>query len=328
MKKSSSFLVINLILLSFLFNVSYLTTFSSAIDQNDDDPFPMVTVLDNENIFFRYNLAYMYNVGAGFVPGNFNFSMTVNGTDQLYENGTIDYHAEQNITDEVILSKLETTFSSAHINYFRNHTENETLRTHFSYRKEYFAENFTFDTADDFVGSYIIFWLNTTGKTIADFEPNSQFPFGNKLPYTNLYIKDGYITDLVYGTWDYIQPGLGIAPYQIRAPDNSINLFFDKRWTVLLFANIDYEDANSDKYFIDIGLLYPDKQANKDTYDPDKIDDIDPEEIKEQMDFRNSFIILITGVALFTFVLTETLQNPQKNKKFISKKDKKVLNQI
>ena len=183
----------------------------------------------------------------------------INGTDDLYENGTISYYIGKNITDKTVLQLLSNVFIDAQINFFQNHGIEESFQTFFSYRREAMSDNISeFLTS----ASYTLFWLNTTGYKEGYLKLYRSIPFLDVNHSFNMSIKDDNRI-IAEKTWSDEKSEISknvkiLNSFYLRANFNNeqiINLYYDKTWTILLRGKFENYDSTGDKYILEVKLV-------------------------------------------------------------------------
>jgi len=185
--------------------------------------------------------------------------LIVNGTEDLYENGTISYYIGKNVTDETVLQLLSNVFIDSQMNFFKNHNIEESYQTFFSYRREALSNNISAFLTN---ASYSLFWINTTGNKDGYLSLYRSIPFLDVDDPFFLGINDEnrIISDK---TWSDEKSELSknvriLNSFYLKANFNNeqiINLYYDKTWTILLRGKFENYDSTEDKYILDIKLV-------------------------------------------------------------------------
>jgi len=211
------------------------------------------------NIEMNYCIEYEIVKNGQKIKDTIPITLNINGTDDLYENGTISYYIGKNVTDETVLQLLSNVFIENQMNFFQNHLIEESFQTFFSYRREAMGNNIS-----EFLTNarYTIFWLNTTGNKAEYLKLYRNIQFLNVLDPFSLYIFDEnrIIADK---TWSdeksEISKNVNILnSFYLRAnydSDKIINLYYDKTWTILLRGKFENYDSTEDQYILDIKLV-------------------------------------------------------------------------
>ncbi len=267
----------------------------------------------------NYSLDYYYKDDEKIYDESIKFNLKVNGTDRIYENGTIQYFLpDGNITDSTLLEKLELIFTVEQIEYFSNHSQNEYYQTYFQQRNETTNIEPLSNFNDE--AQYLVFWLNSTenGPNYLRSYRIIRF-FDVKHPF-NLAIDDEF-PQLAAGSWDGDKSDLRrpveiINTYHLYIESNgvTIDLYYDQKYAILLHAKIRYS-ADKEEFSLDLRLA-------ENNLSLDLLSD-NPHWIK----FRNQLIIgTSTGIVVILggiFVLRKKLQNLEKKPK-----KKSILDQI
>ena len=186
-------------------------------------------------------------------------TLVINGTDDLYENGTISYYIGKNVTDETVLQLLSNVFIENQMNFFQNHLIEESFQTFFSYRREAMTNNIS-----EFITNarYTIFWLNTTGNKADYLRLYRNIPFLYVLdPFSlSIFDENRIIADKTWSDENSeIAKNVNILnSFYLRANFNNeqiVNLYYDKTWTILLRGKFENYDSTEDKYILDIKLV-------------------------------------------------------------------------
>jgi len=186
-------------------------------------------------------------------------TLVINGTDDLYENGTISYYIGKNVTDETVLQLLSNVFIENQMNFFQNHLIDESFKTFFSYRREAMSNNITELLTN---ARYTIFWLNTTGNKEGYIKLYRNIPFLDVVdPFSlGIFDENRIIADK---TWSDENSEISknvkiLNSFYLKANFNNeqmINLYYDKTWTILLRGKFENYDSTKDKYILDIKLV-------------------------------------------------------------------------
>ena len=185
--------------------------------------------------------------------------LIVNGTEDIYENGTISYYVGKNVTDKTVLQLLSNVFIDSQMNFFKNHSIEEFYQTFFSYRREALSNNISAFLTN---ASYSLFWINTTGNKEGYLSLYRSIPFLDVEDPFFLGINDEnrIISDK---TWSDEKSELSknvriLNSFYLKANFNDeqiINLYYDKTWTILLKGTFENYDTTGDRYILDIILV-------------------------------------------------------------------------
>jgi len=314
MKKGNKFLVyFTLFLMIFQSSILPLYFFTSKID-NRQDLSPSIKSLiprsgsNLDYIEMNYSVEYEIEKNGHKIKDKIPMTLFINGTDDLYENGTISYFIGKNITDETVLQLLSNVFIKNQLDFFQNHLLEDHFQTFFSYRRESMTNNLTEFLTN---ASFTLFWLNTTGHYDGYLKLYRKVQFLNVVNPFSLGIKDEnrIIADK---TWSDENSEISknvriLNSFYLRANfDNEqiINLYYDKTWTILLRGKFENYDSAVDKYILDIKLL----DSNLDL-------DFLPENPYWDLRLRNLLIFIpISSVAciIIVFLLIKKSRNQKK----------------
>ncbi|MHA1562917.1 MAG: hypothetical protein ACTSPA_12420 [Promethearchaeota archaeon] len=160
--------------------------------------------------------------------------LIVNGTEDIYENGTISYYIGKNVTDDTVLQLLSNVFIDSQMNFFKNHNIEESYQTFFSYRREALSNNISAFLTN---ASYSLFWIflgiNDENRIISDktwSDEKSELSKNVRI-LNSFYLKANFNNEQI------------------------INLYYDKTWTILLRGKFENYDSTEDKYILDIKLV-------------------------------------------------------------------------
>jgi len=208
-----------------------------------------------------YTLDYDIQTPSSQSSDRINFKLHIEGTQGLYENGTIDYGFNKNITDLAVLSTLGVFFSPNQLDYFQNHSQSQTYRTSFSFRRETFNATLT-----DFVKntSYTIFWINTSNHMFNYLKPLTIIPYLLVENPIQLAISKN-MPILIEGSWssdpqELAKPKRIISSFflMINYQNNiRVNFYYDQVHSILLRAQFDYimeSSGETEEYHINILL--------------------------------------------------------------------------
>ena len=287
--------------------------FTSKID-NRQDLSPSIKSLiprsgsNLDYIEMNYSVEYEIEKNGHKIKDKIPMTLFINGTDDLYENGTISYFIGKNITDETVLQLLSNVFIKNQLDFFQNHLLEDHFQTFFSYRRESMTNNLTEFLTN---ASFTLFWLNTTGHYDGYLKLYRKVQFLNVVNPFSLGIKDEnrIIADK---TWSDENSEISknvriLNSFYLRANfDNEqiINLYYDKTWTILLRGKFENYDSAVDKYILDIKLL----DSNLDL-------DFLPENPYWDLRLRNLLIFIpISSVAciIIVFLLIKKSRNQKK----------------
>ena len=210
-------------------------------------------------IEMNYSVEYEIIKNGHKIKDTIPITLRINGTDDLYENGTISYYIGKNITDETVLQLLSNVFIDKQINYFQNHQIDETFQTFFSYRREAMINNISEFLTN---ASFTIFWLNTTGHDTGYLKLYRKILFLNVVNPFSLGIFDESRI-IAEKTWSDEKSEISknvriLNTFYLRANYNQeqiINLYYDKTWTMLLRGTFENYDSTEGKYILDIKLV-------------------------------------------------------------------------
>ncbi len=212
----------------------------------------------SETIQLDYIINYDYSLEGKTRDDSIKFSLEIIGENYFLGNGKLKYEFKENITDEVILSKLGTLFTEEHLAYFRKHENGEKFTTYFSHREE-FLQN-TSSSREESI--YTIFWLRESNKSNSEIEPYQNYPFyKTEQPY-NLYVQK-YSPNLTFPQFkkdltDLRKADQIIEVYYLKQTleDHlSVKFYYDRNWTILLRTEFFFKDEdNNENYRIKIIL--------------------------------------------------------------------------
>jgi hypothetical protein len=223
-------------------------------------PIPSQFSLININYTLSYDIQSINKKEQGLIP----FQLFINGSNGMLEQGTIDYYVEKNITSSSLLRMLSLFFSSSQLNYFQNHASDEPFQSKFSERKE-----IPLDSSNNYnTGLYSLFWLNTTSNPIGGNYPHRNVKFFQvSAPF--IISIDAEMPIVAQKSWSqdlsdlrqnvpliktfFLSYGSKIANNE----ETQINLYYDATWTLLLRAEILYNNfanTSADDYKINIKL--------------------------------------------------------------------------
>ena len=314
MKRGNKILIyFTLFLMIFQSSILPLYFFTSKID-NRQDLSPSIKSLiprsgsNLDYIEMNYSVEYEIEKNGHTIKDKIPMTLFINGTDDLYENGTISYFIGKNITDETVLQLLSNVFIKNQLDFFQNHLLEDHFQTFFSYRRESMTNNLTEFLTN---ASFTLFWLNTTGHYDGYLKLYRKVQFLNVVNPFSLGIKDEnrIIADK---TWSDENSEISknvriLNSFYLRANfDNEqiINLYYDKTWTILLRGKFENYDSAVDKYILDIKLL----DSNLDL-------DFLPENPYWDLRLRNLLIFIpISSVAciIIVFLLIKKSRNQKK----------------
>ncbi|QEE14366.1 hypothetical protein DSAG12_00179 [Promethearchaeum syntrophicum] len=246
----SSILPLNL----FIINIDRRKILSRSIQT------PSSSSVNNlEIIQMNYSVDYEIVKNGKKTENTIPIMLYINGTENLYENGTISYYIGKNVTDETVLQLLANVFIEEQMNFFQNHQINEPFQTFFSYRREAMANNLSNFLTE---ASYTLFWLNTSGNNAGYLKQYRNIQFLNVVdPFLlGIYDENRIISE---ETWSDKKSDISknvriLNSFYLRANYNNeqiINLHYDKTWTVLLRGKFENYDSDEDKYILDIKLV-------------------------------------------------------------------------
>ena len=113
-----------------------------------------------ENIIqLKYELSYEITYRTGnMIKDSLDLSLLITGNNLFYENGTIKYYLNKNVTNPQILQAFSLIFDPNYVSYIENHSSEEYIMNFFSNRREASENN-----EEAFQnGYYTLFWLNHT----------------------------------------------------------------------------------------------------------------------------------------------------------------------
>jgi len=265
MKKGNNFLIyFTLFLMIFQTSILSYHYFTSniisgkALTSSIKTPLS-ITENNLDNIEMNYNITYEIVKNGLENKDTIPILLSINGTNDLYENGTISYYIGKNITDEIVLDLLSEVFIENQIDFFQNHGIEESFQTFFSYRREAMSNNLSEFLTN---ASYTIFWLNNSGNEAGYLKESKSVKFLDVDSPRRLSIFDENRT-ITENTWSDEKSELSknvrvLNSFYLKADLNSetiINLYFDKTWTILLRGKIEIYDSNDDKYILEIKLV-------------------------------------------------------------------------
>ena len=170
MKKVNKFLIYStLFLIIFQSSILTLHYFTSHINYEKT---PLSSLGGDLNyIEMNYSINYEIVKNGDKNKDMIPLMLKINGTDNLYENGTISYYIGKNVTDETVLELLSNVFIGNQMEFFQNHQIEESFQTFFSYRREAMSDNLSEFLTN---ASYTIFWLNNTGHKAGYIKQNRE----------------------------------------------------------------------------------------------------------------------------------------------------------
>lgn len=290
----------------------------TQIPENNTNPATLLPQSSNGNLInLNYTIDYYYETSSKVYDDDVNLILYINGTQQLYENGTIHYYLpEQNITDSFILDKLSLIFSEEQIDYFENHTSNQFYTTYFRQRNETNEPNPVSNFNNN--AQYIAFWINSSQNDENYLRARRIIKFFNVQDPFNLVIRDD--TPLLSeNSWsndnsDLRRPVKLLEAYYLTFFSNgvSIQMYYDKENAILLRAKIEITDENS-TFRLDFSL--------KGTSLPLDFQEDNPYWInfRNQMLIGSSIGIIVLGTSFYFF--RSKMEKSQKQKE-------KLLDQI
>ena len=258
MKKTNIFLTI---IFLFLMISQYGLIYYSIFNSNNFimNSHALSSVEESQIINMNYEIGYEIKSKGSTTKDSIPIMLSINGTNKLYENGTISYYIEKNITDSKVLSLMSNIFFEKQLDFFQNHQINESFQTYFSYRRETMINN-----ASQFLtnSSYTIFWLNTSGNRAGYIKQYRNIKFLNVNSPFRMGINDENRV-IAEKTWSEKRSELSknvriLNSFYLKANFNSeeiINLYFDKTWTILLRGTIEIYDSPDNSYVLEIKLI-------------------------------------------------------------------------
>ena len=265
MKKGNKFLIyFTLFLMIFQSSILSLQFFTSNIVNGKSLSSSIKTPLPGSGsnldyIEMNYSIDYEIVKNGVKSKDTIPLRLNVNGTEDLYENGTISYFIGKNVTDETVLQLLSNVFIDNQINFFKNHHIEESFQTFFSYRREAMNNNLSEFLTN---ASYTLFWLNTTGHKAEYLKQYRSIQFLNVVdPFLLAIFDENRI--ISEKTWSDEKSEISknvrlLNSFYLRANFNDeqiINLYYDKTWTILLIGSFENYDSTGDKYILDIKLV-------------------------------------------------------------------------
>ncbi|UYP44389.1 hypothetical protein NEF87_000674 [Candidatus Lokiarchaeum ossiferum] len=279
---------------------------SFSLNNKEEDRFQniMLPRSNSEELSLDYSLIYNItkngDVQHDIVPVN----LSIQGTNGLLEDGSIEYSIPKNITDPSVLESLSLIFFEEQIQFIQDHSFEETYETYFSLRKEALS-NDPADIAEN--GSYNFFWICDINTPPSSLKKYTNIPF-TRLAY-NIPIKEDDLL-LTYPTWEsdttlfpshqklievfYLKSSQAVSgEYQY-----TIRLYYDKTNSILLKAESYYQKINTnEEYYVKIILrdtslslnLVDNGGWNGDTNDQPLLNH--PEDISFDDDSQNSHVI-------------------------------------
>ena len=265
MKKGNKFLIyFTLFLMIFQSSILSLQFFTSSIDNGKSLSSSIMTPLSGSGsnldyIEMNYTIDYEIVKNGVKSKDTIPLRLIVNGTEDLYENGTISYFIGKNVTDEIVLELLSNVFIDNQINFFKNHHIEESFQTFFSYRREAMSNNLSEILTN---ASFTLFWLNTTGHKAGYLKQYRNIQFLNVVdPFLlSIFDENRIISEK---TWSDKKAEISknvriLNSFYLRANFNDeqiVNLYYDKTWTILLRGSFENYDSTGDKYILDIKLV-------------------------------------------------------------------------
>jgi len=314
MKKGNKFLIyFTLFLMIFQSSILSLHFFTSnsdngkSLSSSDISPLPG-SAINLDYIEMNYSIDYEIVKDGVKSKDSIPLKLIVNGTEDLYENGTISYYIGKNVTDETVLQLLSNVFIDTQMNFFKNHNLEESYQTFFSYRREAFSNNISGFLTNS---SYTLFWINTTGNKVGYLKLYRSIPFLNVVDPFSLGIFDENRI-IANKTWSDEKSEISknvriLNSFYLRANFNNeqlVNLYYDKTWTILLRGKFESYDSTEDKYILDIKLVNSNLEL-----------DFLPDNPYWDARLRNLLIIIpLSGVAciIIVFMLIKKSRNQKK----------------
>ncbi|WP_457559321.1 hypothetical protein [Candidatus Harpocratesius sp.] len=215
----------------------------------------------NQNVSLSYNVYYEINDETK-DSDEFLISMQINGTNLMYENGTIQYRLSKKILNPTVINALSFIFGEEQAGFLANNENNVSLLTQFSYRRERLNDansnqNFTINS------TYTIFWLNSSDRPTNFLHDYQQIPF--------FQVSDPIMFTLRKDHPEVASPKFSpdirdlrknnpiLPTYYLTLNLNnqiSVKLYYDMTWSLLLRAEVQYVNPNdeSNSYFIRLYL--------------------------------------------------------------------------
>ena len=265
MKKGNKFFIyFTLFLLIFQSNIlslQFLTSYSDngkVLSPSTKTPLPS-SGSNLDYIEMNYSIDYEIVKNGHKIEDTIPIMLYINGTDDLYENGTISYYIGKNITDETVLQLLSNVFIDKQLTFFQNHRIDVPFQTFFSYRREAMSNNLSEFLTN---ASFTLFWLNASGNRAGYLKLYRNIQFLNVIdPFLlGIFDENRIIADK---TWSDEKSEISknvriLNSFYLRANFNNeqiINLHYDKTWTILLRGKFESYDSDEDKYILDIKLV-------------------------------------------------------------------------
>lgn len=245
--------------------------------------------------------------------------LNINGTNLIYENGTIAYQLSKTIDNEKVISKLSLLFGEEQTEFFSNYQDEDTLKTRFSYRREQtYESNANFSTN----ATYTIFWLNSSDRPANFLHDFQQIPFlrvsdpvmltlRKEHPYVAAPYWSPELRDLRKN-----QPILPSYHLYLNLNDEiNLKMYYDMTWSVLLRAEMEYinPDDESNRYNI---RIYLDSSSLPLVYE---------EENPYWLEYRQQLLIfggIGGGLVIFGVLTTTIILNKKRRKKSDHKVEK------
>ena len=215
---------------------------------------------DLDFVELNYELNYRYVTQTETFEEIILLKMEIQGTQLMYENGTISYYLpENNITDTTLLDQLSLFFDEGHINYFSSHNSSEAYISYFRQRNETDLtpthDNFNYEAR------YTAFWIKSIETTPNDLQPSRTIIFSDVTNPFRLVISDKN-PSVAESSWsdaqhDLARPVRIISTHllSLKLNDVDLKLYYDKTFGILLRASVIAQDGDSEQLDLDFRLI-------------------------------------------------------------------------
>ncbi|MHA1775849.1 MAG: hypothetical protein ACTSWC_03685 [Promethearchaeota archaeon] len=189
---------------------------------------------------------------------DFQLYLQINGTNLLYENGTIQYQLSKPIDNEKVIDKLAFLFGDEHTDFFTDYQDEDSLITEFSYRKEHLP-----DSGSNFSNAtYTMFWINSSDRPTNFLHDFQQIPFLKVSDPVMLTLRKDhpYVAAPIWSPeiQDLRKHQQILPTYYLTLNLNgeiTLKLYYDMMWSILLRSEMEYVNPNDEsRIFIRIYL--------------------------------------------------------------------------
>ncbi|MCF2139545.1 MAG: hypothetical protein K9W44_05770 [Candidatus Lokiarchaeota archaeon] len=211
----------------------------------------------NQIVSLSYNVYYEIHDETK-ESDEFLISMLINGTNLIYENGTIQYRLSKPILNPTVVNALSFIFGEEQAGFLANNENNLSLLTEFSYRRERLND---VNSNQDFTinSTYTIFWLNSSDRPTNFLHDYQQIPFFQVSGPIMFTLRKDH-PDVASPKWspdirDLRKNNPILPTYYLTLNLNNqitVKLYYDMTWSLLLRAEVQYVNPNdeSNTYFI------------------------------------------------------------------------------